>query len=168
MKENTYPCDTCQNYIAEDGAGCSGEHICMNCGHPIPNSPTDNADKSCWAITEYPTFIIGDYWSVSGVSAIQNELYTNGTVTCGITANDAFEEYSGGIITTSATGAVNHYVNIVGWGTSDGTNYWLVRNSWGTFWGENGYFRIKQGSNLLNIESECYAASVTVHSQYTR
>jgi len=38
-----------------------------------------------------------------------------------------------------------HGVKIVGWGASGNLKYWIVANSWGTFWGEAGYFRIAFG-----------------------
>ena len=40
--------------------------------------------------------------------------------------------------------SIDHSVTLVGYGTDDksGDMYWLVRNSWGTSWGENGYYRI--------------------------
>ena len=49
-------------------------------------------------------------------------------------------------------GAINHAVVFVGWGTESGTDYWIVRNSWGSDWGEKGYFRIQRGINLCQIE----------------
>jgi len=37
---------------------------------------------------------------------------------------------------------LDHAVNVIGYGTSNGVDFWLVRNSWGTGWGEAGYVRI--------------------------
>jgi cathepsin B len=38
-----------------------------------------------------------------------------------------------------------HAVKIVGWGQEKGVNYWIAANSWGPNWGENGFFKIKEG-----------------------
>jgi len=47
-----------------------------------------------------------------------------------------------------------HSVEIVGWGaTSDGTQFWWIKNSWGTQWGDNGYFRFLRGQDQCHIES---------------
>lgn len=45
-----------------------------------------------------------------------------------------------------------HAVKIVGWGVYNGTKYWHVANSWGKYWGENGFFRIRRGTNECNID----------------
>jgi cathepsin X len=44
-------------------------------------------------------------------------------------------------------------VTIVGWGKENGIDYWIVRNTWGMYWGENGYFRIKINDPKSNIEN---------------
>lgn len=55
--------------------------------------------------------------------------------------------YKGGIISSTSCGtALNHAVTFVGYGTENGVNYWLLKNSWGTNWGEKGYFRIRRDS----------------------
>ncbi len=38
-----------------------------------------------------------------------------------------------------------HVVKIIGWGLENGISYWIVANSWGDKWGENGFFRIQEG-----------------------
>jgi len=50
---------------------------------------------------------------------------------------------------------LDHDISVVGWGIEDGTKYWLIRNSWGTYWGENGMFKLIRGINNLNIEGYC-------------
>lgn len=50
-----------------------------------------------------------------------------------------------------------HAVSIIGWGIDKYSNkhYWIIRNSWGTSWGDGGYFRILANVNQCDIESNC-------------
>ena len=66
-------------------------------------------------------------------------------------ANDVFRTYSSGIITASSgcpTADADHAVLAVGWGVENGTQYYVIRNSWGTGWGEQGYIRIATADGL--------------------
>ena len=52
-----------------------------------------------------------------------------------------------------------HCVAIIGWGvTKDGTKYWLVRNSWGGKWADQGCFRIKKESIYVVLKSDVWGA----------
>ncbi|GAU43703.1 hypothetical protein TSUD_254320 [Trifolium subterraneum] len=69
----------------------------------------------------------------------------NQPVAVAIDTSGLFELYSSGIFTGECGTNLIHAVTIVGYGTSnDGIKYWLVKNSWGTEWGEQGYIRIKR------------------------
>jgi C1A family cysteine protease len=62
-----------------------------------------------------------------------------------------FQFYKTGIIDGTACGtAVNHGIVIVGYGTELGKDFWIIRNSWGTSWGEAGYVRIAKTSTVGN------------------
>ncbi|KAK6134358.1 hypothetical protein DH2020_031899 [Rehmannia glutinosa] len=61
-----------------------------------------------------------------------------------------FQLYSSGVFTGYCGKNLNHGVTIVGYGAENGEKYWLVRNSWGSGWGEKGYVKMKRGLNDKN------------------
>uniref|UniRef100_A0A671RUM1 Pro-cathepsin H-like n=1 Tax=Sinocyclocheilus anshuiensis TaxID=1608454 RepID=A0A671RUM1_9TELE len=66
-----------------------------------------------------------------------------------------FMHYRDGIYTSTkchnTTDMVNHAVLAVGYAEQNGTPYWIVKNSWGTNWGINGYFYIERGKNMCGL-----------------
>ncbi|KAF6152993.1 hypothetical protein GIB67_021598 [Kingdonia uniflora] len=75
----------------------------------------------------------------------------NQPVSVAIDANGShFQFYSSGVFTGKCGKNLDHGVTAVGYGTDkDRTKYWLVKNSWGTDWGENGYIRMQRDVNAL-------------------
>jgi len=79
-----------------------------------------------------------------------------GCVSVAIEANQfAFQYYSRGILTGTCGTSIDHAVLVVGYGTQGGQNYWKVKNSWGTSWGEAGYVLICKDCNANGSEGEC-------------
>ncbi|KAL0424166.1 UNVERIFIED_CONTAM: Cysteine proteinase RD21A [Sesamum radiatum] len=56
----------------------------------------------------------------------------------------ALQLYSSGVFTGECGSQLDHGVVAVGYGTEGGVDYWIVRNSWGTDWGEDGYLRLER------------------------
>ena len=77
------------------------------------------------------------------------------------------QTYSGGIIDKTSSecpsSGINHVAILVGYGHDDATgkDYWIVKNSWGKSWGENGYFRIKRGSGTCGINTYVITGTVS-------
>jgi len=87
-------------------------------------------------------------------SAIQTAIMTDGPAECAFTVYEDFMSYTTGVYThTTGQELGGHAVKMIGWGVDAGTPYWLIANSWGPTWGEQGFFRIKRGSNECGIES---------------
>lgn len=85
------------------------------------------------------------------------EIYARGPVAAGINA-EGIVDNQGDIVTDDEEygKGVNHIVSIVGWHKDEatGVKYWIVRNSWGQYWGRMGFVRVAMGKNLLGIEEE--------------
>jgi cathepsin X len=143
-RDKGIPLDTCLQYEAKDFE-CSAINTCRNC-----KGPADHG--TCWAQTNYSRIWVEQYGSLHDVNSIMAEIATRGPVAAGIDAT-VLETYKGGIITQTSPASINHIVSIVGYGTSTtGVDYWIVRNSWGQYWGEGGWFRIIRGKDALGIE----------------
>lgn len=92
---------------------------------------------------------VGRQNSIPSVDAIKQAIYDHGPVTAAVCVNAGFSYYSGGVFSGPSCSRVNHGVIIVGW--NDPGGYWIIRNSYGTRWGENGYMRIKYGVSSIGL-----------------
>ena len=141
----------------------------------------------CVEIDVFPNATVAEYGLIATeddndpdydlVKAIKSEIFARGPVAATINA-EPIVEYQGGVFTDdSHSQSTNHIVSIVGWGqfsdsdsnTGDDEKktYWIIRNSWGQYWGEMGYVRVEAGKNILGIEGEVAWATpgaFTVHN----
>lgn len=63
--------------------------------------------------------------------------------------------------TTCSSEYLNHEILLVGYGVEEGIEYWIVKNSWGTTWGDRGYMRIaKHKNNMCGIATDARVPSV--------
>lgn len=140
--------DTCQNYIAEgNGNECVAKNICDDSSGPV------DEDK-------YTHFKVAEHGSVQGEVQMMTEIYKRGPISAFVNAEPCvqwgFDNWNKDVIFSSSPGGqTNHVISIVGFGeTSAGQKYWIVRNSWGTYWGNEGFFKLERGTNQLGIESD--------------
>jgi KDEL-tailed cysteine endopeptidase len=119
--------------------------------------PYQDRQGSCQSLSG-PKFKISNYFYLDDENAIANGLYNNGPIVFSIICPSALQHYTGGIFsmdtaTCTADKIGYHSPVIVGYSS----DYWIVKNSWGTNWGENGYLRLKRGINACDMTSEAIA-----------
>ncbi|KAL0227946.1 hypothetical protein RCL1_004089 [Eukaryota sp. TZLM3-RCL] len=116
-----------------------------------------------WKVKDY-YFVNGYYGNSTGAEqAIMRELAERGPVPISIMVppGRSFRDYKSGVYMYNEQEfarfgwfvEVNHAVLAVGYGVENGVKYWLIQNSWGTTWGDNGFFKIVRGIDNLGIES---------------
>ena len=115
---------------------------------------TKNCDKGNQEPYSTQLIFADSVYGVSGENNIMQELYEHGPVEAVFTVYEDFYQYTSGVYShVAGSAAGGHAVKIIGWGVDNGVKYWLCANSWGKSWGENGFFRIKRGTNECGIES---------------
>ncbi len=119
--------------------------------------PYTATNGTCSIISNHP-YKLSSYSSASGpsIATIKSMIYNYGPVFATVCTGDAFHAYYSwysseiGIFSTNESSqcgsdGTNHVVNLVGW--NDAGGYWILRNSWDTWWGEDGYMRIAYGTS---------------------
>lgn len=95
------------------------------------------------------------HYTVTGEENMKTEVATNGPFEVAFTVYEDFMSYASGIYHhVSGSREGGHAVKLVGYGEENGVKFWTLANSWGTGWGEKGFFRIRRGTNECGIESQ--------------
>jgi len=131
--------DACFPYTAGDGTA--------------PKCANSCADGETWATSKTKAKSV---FAIKGVSNMQKEIMTNGPIQVAFKVYKSFMSYKTGVYSKHWYELIpegGHAVKIVGWGTENGVDYWLVANSWNTSWGADGLFKIKRGVDECGMET---------------
>lgn len=141
-----------------------GEHMCDD--PPLTNS----CDETC-SDKAHPPFATISSWVALPASedAMAAYVVQSGPVSVGIDASGGalgvlipwLQFYKRGIANPRrCTTTIDHGVLLVGFGEEGGERYWIVKNSWGAKWGEQGYFRLHRGAGKCGIDQMATSAVV--------
>jgi len=151
------------SWVASEGivsAACSpytiptcppAQQPCLNFVN-TPNCVKQCSDSENWSSSK--KYVKSYYYVSSNQNDIAAEIVQNGPVEAAFSVYEDFVHYKSGVY-VHKTGSYlgGHAVKIIGYGTESGLPYWLVVNSWTTYWGDQGLFKIVKGRNECGIES---------------
>jgi hypothetical protein len=98
----------------------------------------------------------GQGQGVTATPMIQQAIMANGCVGAAVAATDAWDNYSGGEYAGTGSTEIDHDIILVGWIPSTlhpGKVAWILRNSWSTSWGQQGYMTITEGADSVGTEA---------------
>ena len=149
--------EQCNPYVGKDTSVCKTKLSCTR-----------------YFTTDY--YYVGGFYGACTSTLMQEELVKNGPFAISFEVYKDFLHYKSGVYhhvdVDSESGEddhfgfdpfeiTNHVVLVVGYGTDrmSGEDYWIVKNSWGEKWGENGFFRIRRGNDECSFESMAVAVT---------
>ncbi len=94
---------------------------------------------------------VKDDGSIPTAPQMKQAICEHGAISVAVRATDLFQAYKSGVFDENDTGPINHAVTLVGW--DDAKQAWLLKNSWSTVWGMDGYMWIKYTSNSIGYAS---------------
>ena len=134
--------DNAFQFIVQNGGICSEAEY----PYKATQGTCQQSCKKVVTITGYEDVPKQDEKSLQAAAA-------KGPVSIAIEADQLpFQFYKGGVFDNKACGTnLDHGVLLVGYGSDSGQDYWKVKNSWGSQWGEGGYIRMVRGKNMCGI-----------------
>lgn len=105
-------------------------------------------DGSCQYNESKGQFLVTGYGRTNGTNSNLNKLAKQPVAVAVAAGNRTFQSYTSGVITADEGCPTNidHAITAVGWGVENGVQHYIVRNSWGSSWGDDGYVRIATGT----------------------
>jgi cathepsin X len=166
--DNGIPAETCQPYTGiADSNACKSPYCwtsapfdmtCQDIGLP---KVCHDQTKACCAIYNRKMFGISGYHNTilledgieERINKVKHEIFLHGPVTAGISSRNIESLENKGIVDRKVCDnrGVDHIIELIGWKIIKGSEYWIIRNSWGIDWSDEGFAYVPLGIDCLGI-----------------
>ena len=162
LKKNGITTDLSEQWLVScntDGWGCNGgwmaDDYMVNPGAVLESCyPYTATDSTCYTGCPFVYQASSSGTTGDDVASIKWGIVNYGGLAVAVYVNSAFQAYTGGVFNGCDDKSCNHAVELVGWDDSKGTNgAWLMKNSWDTGWGEDGFMWIEYGCSNIGYAS---------------
>lgn len=127
------------NYIQKTGVTSESDY---------PYTATDSTCKPVKNFYQARNWgYVGINENIPSIAELKNALCKYGPLAVSVNATNLFQAYTTGVFNENASGNINHMVTLVGW--DDSLQAWVIKNSWGEYWGENGFMWIRYNCNKI-------------------
>jgi len=136
--------------------------LCTESAYPYTSGTTGQKGTCYTSCSKVSGSAVTGYTNVANSESSLQTAVAQQPVAVAIDASSALQMYKSGVFTGSCTTNVNHGVLAVGYG-KDGKDFWKVKNSWGTSWGEAGYIRMER-----NVGTRGGKCGITTGASYPK
>ena len=152
-----YSMPPCSHYV-----GSTKYPTCPSSQYPTPKCKRTCIPESGLNYEEDKTYS-NHVYALNSQETMKAEISINGPVQAGFMMYEDFLTYKSGVYSYKTGRALGyHSIRILGYGTENYVGYWLIANSWNESWGENGYVKIKRGTNECGIENSVVTGTYSV------
>ena len=127
---------------------CSDMQVCSTCW----------PGNKCEAVKPIQ-YKIKEWGIIQGPKQMKDQIYNHGPIQCSIMVTSKFYRWDGkGIYSEKIWKvSIDHAITVVGWGYDEESDkeYWILRNTWGTMWGNGGFAKVQMWQDNVGIETEC-------------
>jgi C1A family cysteine protease len=152
--KNAFGCDGAATHAYLNWASVSKAGLSHESQYPYLNKEPKLTCPSNLPVYNQGATITGSSYTYQGSEDLLKQMvYEHGAAVSSVVTAGDFKDYKGGVYAgcTDPNAKTDHAILVVGYGTENEDDYWLIKNSWSTRWGDQGFMKLKRGVGMCGI-----------------